>query len=229
MVALLPQRSASAAVRKLALRIDVSQQDEMKMMREWLQARGQQIPDPRAHHMMGATLMPGMLTPEEMTHLTAVTGTEFDRLFLEGMIKHHSGAITMVHDLFATDGAGQTPEIFSYASEWTPISAWKSIAWARCSGSFRNEIRYCHVSVSVDARAPRRDRRRRAAARRGPERSPRGSQGGPARRRGGRAKHEADLEPAEAGGFLRSRQAGRHADPAGARSEAAAARSERAR
>jgi uncharacterized protein (DUF305 family) len=117
MVALVPSRSASDDVRKLALRIDVSQQDEMKMMREWLQARGQQIPDPRAHHMTGATLMPGMLTPEEMEQLSHATGAEFDRLFLEGMIKHHSGAITMVHDLFATDGAGQTPEIFSYASD----------------------------------------------------------------------------------------------------------------
>jgi len=117
MVALVPQRSASDAVRKLAQRIDVSQQDEMKMMREWLQARSQQIPDPRAHHMMGTTLMPGMLTPEEMARLAAATGAEFDRLFLEGMIKHHSGAITMVHELFATEGAGQTPEIFSYASD----------------------------------------------------------------------------------------------------------------
>ena len=117
MVALVPARTASDDVRKLALRIDVSQQDEMKMMREWLQARGQQIPDPRAHHMMGATLMPGMLAPEEMERLAAAKGAEFDRLFLEGMIKHHGGAITMVHELFATDGAGQTPEIFSYASD----------------------------------------------------------------------------------------------------------------
>ena len=117
MVALVPQRTASDAVRKLAQRIDVSQQDEMKMMREWLLARSQQIPDPRAHHMMGTTLMPGMLTPEEMARLAAATGAEFDRLFLEGMIKHHSGAITMVHELFATEGAGQTPEIFSYASD----------------------------------------------------------------------------------------------------------------
>jgi uncharacterized protein (DUF305 family) len=117
MVALVPSRTSSDDVRKLAQRIDVSQQDEMKMMREWLVARGQQIPDPRAHHMMGSTLMPGMLTPEEMEHLAAAKGAEFDRLFLEGMIKHHSGAITMVHDLFATDGAGQTPEIFSYASD----------------------------------------------------------------------------------------------------------------
>ena len=117
MVALVPARTASGEVRKLALRIDVSQQDEMKMMREWLQSRGQQIPDARAHHMMGATLMPGMLTQEEMERLAAARGAEFDRLFLEGMIKHHSGAITMVHELFATDGAGQTPEIFSYASD----------------------------------------------------------------------------------------------------------------
>ena len=117
MVALVPSRTASDDVRKLALRIDVSQQDEMKMMREWLQARGQQVPDPRAHHMMGATLMPGMLTAEEMTALAAAKGSEFDRLFLEGMIKHHGGAIAMVHELFATEGAGQTPEIFSYASD----------------------------------------------------------------------------------------------------------------
>jgi uncharacterized protein (DUF305 family) len=118
MAALVPSRAASDDVRKLAQRIDVSQKDEMNMMREWLQSRGQPIPDPRAHHMMGgATLMPGMLTPEEMARLTAATGGAFDRLFLEGMIKHHAGAITMVHDLFATDGAGQTPEIFSYASD----------------------------------------------------------------------------------------------------------------
>ena len=117
MVALVPSRTASDDVRKLALRIDVSQKDEMQMMREWLQARGQQIPDPRAHHMMGATLMPGMLTPEEMEHLSHATGAAFDRLFLEGMIKHHGGAISMVNDLFSSAGAGQEPEIFAFASD----------------------------------------------------------------------------------------------------------------
>src|SRR5450759_5957141 len=63
MVALVPSRISSDDVRKLALRIDVSQQDEMKMMQGWLKDRGQRLPDPRAHNMMGATLMPGMLTP----------------------------------------------------------------------------------------------------------------------------------------------------------------------
>ena len=117
MVALVPSRSSSDDVRKLALRIDVSQQDEMKMMQGWLVARAQRLPDPKAHHMMGAALMPGMLTPEEMVRLAAAKGVEFDRLFLEGMITHHAGAITMVQQLFATEGAGQTPEIFSYASD----------------------------------------------------------------------------------------------------------------
>ena len=117
MVALVPSRTSLDDVRQLALRIDVSQQDEMKMMQGWLKDRGQQIPDARAHHMMGATLMPGMLTPDEMAALAAAKGAVFDRLFLEGMIKHHAGAITMVQELFATDGAGQTPEIYSYASD----------------------------------------------------------------------------------------------------------------
>ena len=62
-------------------------------------------------------LMPGMLTQEEMARLAAASGPEFDKLFLEGMIKHHGGALTMVHDLFATAGAGQESEIFAFASD----------------------------------------------------------------------------------------------------------------
>ena len=58
-------------------------------------------------HMHGATLMPGHAHAEEMARLAAAKGAEFDRLFLEGMIKHHGGALTMVQELFATPGAGQ--------------------------------------------------------------------------------------------------------------------------
>ena len=117
MVALVPSRSSSDDVKKLALRIDVSQQDEIKMMQHWLEVRGQQLPDPHAHQMNGATLMPGMLTPEEMARLAAAKGDAFDRLFLEGMIKHHGGALAMVNDLFSSPGAGQEPEIFGFASD----------------------------------------------------------------------------------------------------------------
>ena len=61
--------------------------------------------------------MPGMLTADEMNRLAQTKGAAFDRLFLEGMIKHHGGAITMVEDLFSSPGAGQEVEIFSFASD----------------------------------------------------------------------------------------------------------------
>jgi uncharacterized protein (DUF305 family) len=99
------------------MRISVSQADEITMMRRWLQARGQQVPGAHAMHVHGATLMPGMLTEAEMTRLAAAKRRTFDRLFLEGMIKHHGGALQMVKDLFAVRGAGQESDIFAFASD----------------------------------------------------------------------------------------------------------------
>jgi uncharacterized protein (DUF305 family) len=117
MTALLASRTVREDMRKLAQRIEVSQADEINMMQRWLEARGQDVPGPHAMHMHGATLMPGMLTAEEMARLASAKGDEFDRLFLEGMIKHHAGALTMVQDLLSTPGAGQESEIFAFASD----------------------------------------------------------------------------------------------------------------
>jgi uncharacterized protein (DUF305 family) len=117
MVALVTTHSRSEDLKKLALRIDLSQEDEIKMMQRWLADRGQQVPDRNAMHMHGAMLMPGMLTADEMRQLSEANGDTFDRLFLEGMIKHHGGALTMVHDLFGTPGAAQESEIFAFASD----------------------------------------------------------------------------------------------------------------
>ena len=58
-----------------------------------------------------------MLTPEEMARLAAAKGPAFDKLFLEDMIRHHEGALVMVRELFATPGAGQESEIFTFASD----------------------------------------------------------------------------------------------------------------
>ena len=116
MVALIPSHSQSGDMKKLGMRIDVSQQDEIKMMRGWLTARRAALPDEHAHHMPGG-MMPGMLTPDEMTALAAAKGTEFDRLFLEGMIKHHQGAITMVEELFNSPRAGQESDINAFAAD----------------------------------------------------------------------------------------------------------------
>src|SRR4026209_988472 len=117
MTQLLATRTQSGDMKKFALRIEVSQNDEMKMMRRWLEVRGQEAPGEHAHHMPGAPMMPGMLSAEEMARLAATKGTEFDRLFLEGMIKPHAGALTMVQELFATAGAGQDSEIYAFASD----------------------------------------------------------------------------------------------------------------
>ena len=116
MTALLQSRTARDDMKLLARRIDDSQTDEIKLMRRWLEVRGQQVPGEHAHHAPGV-LMPGMLTAEEMAQLAAARGPAFDRLFLEFMIKHHEGALVMVKELFAASGAGQEPEIFAFASD----------------------------------------------------------------------------------------------------------------
>jgi uncharacterized protein (DUF305 family) len=119
MTALVPARTERDDVRLLARRIELSQDDEIALMRGWLRARGESDAPADAHHEHGghAALMPGMLTPEEMARLEAARGSEFDRLFLELMIRHHQGALTMVAELFAADGAGQEAEIFQFATE----------------------------------------------------------------------------------------------------------------
>ena len=117
MTELLETRSTSAGMKKLGERIAVSQEDEMKMMREWLETRGADVPGEHAHHAPGAPLMPGMLTPGEMSRLRAARGEAFDALFLEYMIKHHEGALVMVNELFATPGAAQDSEIYAFASD----------------------------------------------------------------------------------------------------------------
>ncbi len=117
MTTLLPTRTSREDMKTLALRIDVSQRDEIDMMRRWLELRGQDVPGPHAHHATDAKLMPGMLTAADMQRLADAKGVAFDRLFLESMIRHHEGALTMVKELFATPGAGQEPEIFAFASD----------------------------------------------------------------------------------------------------------------
>ena len=117
MTALLYERSTWQDIRMLAQRIDVSQADEIKMMQDWLKVRAAEIPSIDTHHAHGAVLMPGMLTPDQMAELAAGTGSEIDRLFLEYMIMHHQGAVVMVEALFASPGAAQESQIFSFASD----------------------------------------------------------------------------------------------------------------
>lgn len=123
MTALIPSHTENKDVRLLGARISRSQSDEIKFMEHWLQARGEQttmampgMPDmDMSGHPMA--LMPGMLTPEQMDALRKAKGPEFDRLFLSGMIQHHKGALVMVDDLFNTAGAGQSGDLFDFATD----------------------------------------------------------------------------------------------------------------
>jgi uncharacterized protein (DUF305 family) len=131
MVALIAGHTTRPELQAIGLRIKISQQDEIAFMQRWLQDRHQVVPTIDANevaHMPamsmpgmqmsdGTMMMPGMMTPAQMTQLAAATGPAFDRLFLEGMIRHHEGALTMVKNLLATTGAAQAPEVFTFASD----------------------------------------------------------------------------------------------------------------
>jgi uncharacterized protein (DUF305 family) len=117
MTTMLRTRTQRDDMKLLALRIEVSQSDEIKMMQQWLRDRGQQVPGAHDHHAHDAKLMPGMLTAEEMAQLGAAKDASFDKLFLQFMIKHHEGALVMVKALLSQPGAAQEPEVFAFASD----------------------------------------------------------------------------------------------------------------
>jgi uncharacterized protein (DUF305 family) len=122
MTALIDSHTQNQDVRSLGARISRSQSDEISFMKRWLMTRGEPTAAPM-HHMAGMDmsshqmLMPGMLTAKQMAALKKAKGKEFDELFLRGMIQHHSGALTMVKELFDNAGAGQDAELFNFASE----------------------------------------------------------------------------------------------------------------
>jgi uncharacterized protein (DUF305 family) len=125
-----PANGASSEIRVLTARIINAQTDEIAVMQNWLRDRGQPVPQvdaaggvTQSHDMSGHAghapdmRMTGMLSPEQLEELRAARGPDFDRLFLTYMIQHHRGAVTMVHELFATDGAAQDNLVFKIASD----------------------------------------------------------------------------------------------------------------
>jgi uncharacterized protein (DUF305 family) len=126
MTALIESHTENKDLRLLGARISKSQSDEINFMKRWLEARGEPISAPMKGMDMNMPgmdmpgmnmLMPGMLTPKQMDALRKATGAEFDKLFLTGMIQHHTGALTMVKDLFDTAGAGQDAELFTFTTD----------------------------------------------------------------------------------------------------------------
>jgi uncharacterized protein (DUF305 family) len=125
MVALMPGRTQDPHIVALGQRISLSQSSELKFMRLWLGVNGHPVADDdnmpgmdMSHGMdMGMPAMPGMLTEAQMKALRNAKGPLFDHLFLAGMIQHHTGALVMVKDLYATYGAGQDAQLFDFTAD----------------------------------------------------------------------------------------------------------------
>jgi len=119
MTGLLAARSERDVMHRLAQRIELSQEDEITMMQDWLRVRGQEVTEREDHHETGAETMPGMLTSVEMNQLQEAQALQFDRFFLNFMIKHHHGALTMVENLLAQRGTAQDSQLFAFTSDIT--------------------------------------------------------------------------------------------------------------
>jgi uncharacterized protein (DUF305 family) len=93
--------STDPEILALANEIKAAQGPEIEQMKSW----GSSMMGSHAGHMMDE----GMLTDDEIEQLKSARGAEFNRLFLEGMIKHHQGAIQMAEMIIdsANDEASQ--------------------------------------------------------------------------------------------------------------------------
>lgn len=99
-IALGPARDAGSAVKDLAKRIQGAQDPEIQLMTGWLAEWGQPVDGMGGMSMDGIEMadipgMVGMMTADEMTGLKAATGSAFDKLWLDMMVRHHQGAVTM--------------------------------------------------------------------------------------------------------------------------------------
>src|SRR5277367_5346782 len=126
MTDLLRTRGRSKELQELGKRISISQTDEIKFMKGWLVDRNQSTTmdmgdmkgmDHKGHKMDSMALTPGMLSPQQMKELAHSNGATFDHLFLTGMIQHHTGALTMVDDLFDTPAAGQDGQLYDFSTD----------------------------------------------------------------------------------------------------------------
>ena len=99
MCAMVASRSHREDFIRFARYLDGAQRSEIDQMKGLLRLateRGLSIPH---HEMTGDPPMAGMLSKAQMAALAASTGAEFEKLWLQGMIYHHQGALDMAHDM----------------------------------------------------------------------------------------------------------------------------------
>jgi len=92
--------TANPKITALATQIAQAQGPEITQMQAFLQSWNKPVAPSNAADGMagmgsGTSSMPGILSDQQMARLATVTGAAFDRMFLQMMTAHHSGAITM--------------------------------------------------------------------------------------------------------------------------------------
>jgi uncharacterized protein (DUF305 family) len=98
MAALVPSRSHREEFVRFARYVDAAQRVEIDQMKSLLSmATDRGIPLPQ-HQMLADPPMTGMLSKAQMAALAAASGAQFDELWLQGMIYHHEGALTMARE-----------------------------------------------------------------------------------------------------------------------------------
>ncbi|MEO8265924.1 MAG: DUF305 domain-containing protein [Ilumatobacteraceae bacterium] len=104
---------AGEKVRELASRIKAGQNPEIEMMSGWLGAWGQTMPMDMGPGQDMAS-MDGMMSTEEMSSLGAMTGPAFDKMWMDMMIRHHEGAISMAQTVKAS---GSNTDVLALAGQ----------------------------------------------------------------------------------------------------------------
>ena len=94
---LVPERSARPEFHRFADYVRRAQAAEIGTMQSLLDLAVERGLDLPQQHLHDDPPMAGMLSSAQMDALAAANGAEFERLWLEGMIHHHQGAIDMSH------------------------------------------------------------------------------------------------------------------------------------
>ena len=110
------KRTNNKTIIDLANRIDLSQVDEINFMESWLSSRDQNAHEMNHKDHMHMS-MSGMATPAQIESLKNSNSTDFDRLFLQLMIKHHDGALDMVDELKKYPGSANDQLLNEFVSD----------------------------------------------------------------------------------------------------------------
>ena len=103
-------QASSNDVKTLADQIKSEQAPEVAVMRGWLANWG--APETAADDHSGHPMSTGMMTADDLAALSATSGPDFDRLWLQMMTTHHKGAIKMAQEVLVTT---TNPEVKSLA------------------------------------------------------------------------------------------------------------------